>query len=62
MHATRNKKGELIVNDEPMCLTGRAGAQALAELESGASSNPNRDQVLAECRDALKEVRAKRSR
>lgn len=53
MHVFVNEKNELVVNDDPMCLTGKAGQSALNEIEAGVSSNPRREAVLAECRQIL---------
>jgi hypothetical protein len=50
MQFVKNKKGEFVLDDKPMCLTGEAAAAARAELERGTSSNPRRDQVLAASR------------
>lgn len=62
MQYVKNKKGQYELDDRPMRLTGKAATSALAELESGISSNPKRDEVLAECRAAVKAARERRDR
>lgn len=48
MRVTKNSKGEFIVDDEPMRLTGKAAKQVIDALERGATSEQHK-RFLAEC-------------
>jgi hypothetical protein len=62
MHVTKNKRGQFIVENAPMRLSGVAEKQFLADMATGASRNPKHEQVLAECRRQYEQNRAAKSK
>lgn len=61
MRVIKNDKG-VFIDDAPMSLTGKVAKEVLADLESGQSRNPRHEQVLAECREAVKKRKAAATR
>jgi hypothetical protein len=54
------KKGQFVVDDEPMRLSGRAAKEFVAQLTRGESS-PEHARFLAECRAEFEASRARKT-